>query len=306
MSLRFFSEKRNYFFILFCCVAGVSRAQDIDLDKMLEEEQKKETQDKIHYTIATFKTTRLINGQSIENTAPGILDLKIQHRFGQLNAGLYELFGLDNASMRWGFDYGISPRLTVGFGRSTYQKQYDGFFKYKILRQSTGKTNMPVSMSLVGSAMVQTLKWTDPARENYFSSRLYYAYQLLVARKFSENTSLQLMPTVVHHNLVPLASDPNDIIAIGVGGRQKITKRVSVNFEYYYQLPQFKLSNTTNSLSFGFDIETGGHVFQLHVTNSPGMTERTFISENFGRWDKGDILFGFNISRVFSFKKRRK
>ena len=306
MSLRFFSEKRNYFLILFCCVAGVSRAQDIDLDKMLEEEQKKETQDKIHYTIATFKTTRLINGQSIENTAPGILDLKIQHRFGQLNAGLYELFGLDNASMRWGFDYGISPRLTVGFGRSTYQKQYDGFFKYKILRQSTGKTNMPVSMSLVGSAMVQTLKWTDPARENYFSSRLYYAYQLLVARKFSENTSLQLMPTVVHHNLVPLASDPNDIIAIGVGGRQKITKRVSVNFEYYYQLPQFKLSNTTNSLSFGFDIETGGHVFQLHVTNSPGMTERTFISENFGRWDKGDILFGFNISRVFSFKKRRK
>lgn len=306
MSLRFFSAKRNCFFILLFCVAGISRAQDIDLDKMLEEEQKKETQDKIHYTIATFKTTRLINGQSIENTAPGILDLKIQHRFGQLNAGLYELFGLDNASMRWGFDYGISPRLTVGFGRSTYQKQYDGFFKYKILRQSTGKTNMPVSMSLVGSAMVQTLKWTDPARENYFSSRLYYAYQLLVARKFSENTSLQLMPTVVHHNLVPLASDPNDIIAIGVGGRQKITKRVSVNFEYYYQLPQFKLSNTTNSLSFGFDIETGGHVFQLHVTNSPGMTERTFISENFGRWDKGDILFGFNISRVFSFKKRRK
>ena len=306
MSLRFFSEKRNYFLILFFFVTSVSPTHDIDLDKILEEEQKKETQDKIHYTISTFKTTRLINGQSIENTAPGILDLKIQHRFGQLNAGLYELFGLDNASMRWGFDYGISPRLTVGFGRSTYQKQYDGFFKYKILRQSTGKTNMPVSMSLVGSAMVQTLKWTDPARENYFSSRLYYAYQLLVARKFSENTSLQLMPTVVHHNLVPLASDPNDIIAIGVGGRQKITKRVSVNFEYYYQLPQFKLSNTTNSLSFGFDIETGGHVFQLHVTNSPGMTERTFISENFGRWDKGDILFGFNISRVFSFKKRRK
>ena len=300
------AAKSKITMVLLACAVSVTKAQDVDLDKMLEEEQKKEAKDKVHYTMSTFKTTRLINGQSIENTAPGILDLKIQHRFGQLNAGLYELFGLDNASMRWGFDYGISPRLTVGFGRSTYQKQYDAFFKYKILRQSTGKQNMPVSVSFTGSAMVQTLKWVDPNRENYFSSRMYYAYQLLVARKFSESTSLQVMPTLVHYNLVPLASDPNDIVAIGVGGRQKISKRVSVNFEYYYQLPQLKLSNTTNSLSFGFDIETGGHIFQLHVTNSPGMTERTFISENFGRWDKGDILFGFNISRVFSFKKRKK
>lgn len=292
--------------LLLLVAATVSRAQDVDLDKMLEEEQKKDVKNKVQFTVATFKTTRLINGHSIENTAPGILDLKIQHRFGQLNAGLYELFGLDNASMRWGFDYGIAPRLTVGFGRSTYQKQYDAFVKYKILRQSTGKVNMPVSLSFVGSAMIQTLKWADPNRENYFSSRLYYAYQLLVARKFSESTSLQLMPTLVHYNLVPLTSDPNDIIALGIGGRQKISKRVSINVEYYYQLPDYKLSNTTNSLSFGFDIETGGHVFQLHVTNSPGMTERTFISDNFGKWDKGDILFGFNISRVFSFKKRKK
>mgnify|MGYP002777116535 FL=1 len=298
--------KKFIIFFLPACAVITAKAQDIDLDKMLEEEQKKEKKNKVQYTVATFKTTRLINGHSIENTAPGILDLKIQHRFGQLNAGLYELFGLDNASMRWGFDYGITPRLSVGFGRSTYQKQYDAFVKYKILRQSTGRVTMPLSMSFVGSAMIQTLKWTDPNRENYFSSRLYYAYQLLVARKFSENTSLQLMPTLVHHNLVPLASDPNDIIAIGVGGRQKISKRVSLNVEYYYQLPQFKLSNTTNSLSFGVDIETGGHVFQLHITNSPGMTERTFISENFGTWSNGDILFGFNISRVFSFKKKKK
>jgi hypothetical protein len=292
--------------LLLILMASLAHTQEIDLDKMLEEEQKKEAKNKVQYTEATFKTTRLINGHSIENTAPGILDLKIQHRFGQLNAGLYELFGLDNASMRWGFDYGISPRLSIGIGRSTYQKQYDAFFKYKILRQSTGKVNMPVSLSLVGSAMVQTLKWPDPSRENYFSSRLYYAYQLLVARKFSESTSLQIMPTLVHHNLVPLSTDPNDVIAVGIGGRQKISKRVSINVEYYYQLPEFKLSNTTNSVSFGFDIETGGHVFQLHVTNSPGMTERTFISENFGKWDKGDILFGFNISRVFSFKKKKK
>jgi Membrane bound beta barrel domain (DUF5777) len=292
--------------IFFLMTAAFAKAQEIDLDKMLEEEQKKEQKNKVQHTVATFKTTRLIHGHSIENTAPGILDLKISHRFGQLNGGLYEFFGLDNASMRWGFDYGLTPNLTVGFGRSTYQKQYDLFAKYKLLRQSSGKVNMPVSLSFVATGMIKTLKWEDPNRENYFSSRLYYAYQLLLARKFSESTSLQLMPVMVHYNLVPLATDPNDLFAIGIGGRQKISKRVSINFEYYYQLPGYKFSNTTNSLSFGFDIETGGHVFQLHVTNSPGMTERIFVTETFGRWDKGDILFGFNVSRVFSFKKRKK
>jgi hypothetical protein len=284
----------------------MANAQEIDLDKMLEEEQKKEQKNKVQFTEATFKTTRIIHGHSIENTAPGILDLKISHRFGQINGGLYEFFGLDNASMRWGFDYGLSPKLTIGFGRSTYQKQYDLFFKYKILRQSTGKVNMPVSLSFMSTAMIQTIKWPDPNRNNLFSSRLYYAYQLLLARKFSENTSLQFMPSMVHYNLVPKATDPNDIIALGIGGRQKISKRVSINFEYYYQLPGYKFDETTNSLSVGFDIETGGHVFQLHFTNSPGMTERIFISETYGRWDKGDILFGFNVSRVFSFKKRKK
>jgi hypothetical protein len=273
---------------------------------MLEEEQKKEAKDKINYTIATFKTTRLINGQSIETTQQGVMDLKISHRFGTVNGGAYEFFGLDNASMRFGFDFGLSPKLMIGVGRSTYQKQYDGFIKYKLLRQSTGKRNMPISLALMTSAMVTTQKWTDPSRPNYFSSRLQFAHQIIIARKLSESTSIQLMPTLVHYNLVTNANDPNDIIAIGIGGRQKITPRISINAEYYYQLPAYKLPNTTNSLSVGVDIETGGHVFQLHFTNSRGMTERTFISETAGKWEKGDILFGFNISRVFTIKKVKK
>ena len=299
--------QRNFCFILFFAfLTEQIQAQDIDLNQMLEEEQKKEAKDKINYTIATFKTTRLINGQSIETTQQGVMDLKISHRFGTVNGGAYEFFGLDNASMRFGFDFGLSPKLMIGVGRSTYQKQYDGFIKYKLLRQSTGKRNMPISLALMTSAMVTTLKWTDPTRPNYFSSRLQYAHQIIIARKFSESTSIQLMPTLVHYNLVTNANDPNDIIAIGIGGRQKITPRISINAEYYYQLPAYKLPNTTNSLSFGVDIETGGHVFQLHFTNSRGMTERTFISETAGKWEKGDILFGFNISRVFTIKKVKK
>jgi Membrane bound beta barrel domain (DUF5777) len=277
-------------------------AQDTtDIMKQLENDTEAATD----YTTATFKTTRLINGHTVENVGKGVLDIKISHRFGQLNGGGYELFGLDNATMRMGGDYGITNYLMIGIGRSTYQKTYDAFFKVKILRQSKGKKNMPVTLSYVPTVALKTLKFEDPSRKNYFSSRLFFTHQLIVGRKFSEKTSLQLMPTYSHRNLVQLASEPNGLIAIGIGGRQKLSKRMSLNIEYYYQLPGNKLQNTTNSLSIGFDIETGGHVFQLHFTNSRGMSERTFISETTGDWGKGDINFGFNISRVFSVGKRR-
>ena len=273
-------------------------AQD-DLMDLLNKETEKEK--KPEYTTATFKTTRLINGQSVENVAPGVLDFRISHRFGYVNGGAYTLYGLDEASMRMGFDYGLSKKWMIGIGRSTYQKQFDAFTKYKLLRQST--SGMPLTMSAVGTIMYKSLKFDNPDRDNFLTSRLYYSGQLLIGRKFSENLSLQLMPTMVHYNLVQGATDPNDIFALGAGGRMKLSKRVSVNVEYYYQLDEFKLPGTTNSLSVGFDIETGGHVFQVYCTNSTGMTDRTFISETTGNFFDGDIRLGFTISRVFTIKK---
>jgi Membrane bound beta barrel domain (DUF5777) len=292
--------KKLFFIVLFSSLMYKATAQDTaDIMKMLESE----TESTTDYTTATFKTTRLINGHTVENVGKGVLDVKISHRFGKVNGGGYELFGLDNATMRMGFDYGFTNYLMVGIGRSTYQKTYDAFFKVKILRQSKGKRNMPVTLSYVPTIALKTLRFDDTSRTNYFSSRLFFTHQLIIGRKFSDKTSLQLMPTFTHRNLVQLASEPNNLIAVGIGGRQKLSKRVSLNFEYYYQLPDYKLLNTTNSLSVGFDIETGGHVFQLHFTNSQGMSERTFISETTGLWEKGDIFFGFNISRVFTIGK---
>lgn len=277
-----------------------------DLLSMLEKEVAGDEKSQTNYTTATFKTTRLINGHTVENVAAGVLDVKISHRFGRLNTGSYELFGLDNASMRMGLDYGITRYLMVGIGRSTFEKTYDAYFKLKIFRQSTGKRKMPVTLSYIPTVALKTLKWEDPNRKNYYTSRLYFTHQLIIGRKFSEGTSIQLMPTYVHRNLVKYASESNELFAAGIGGRQKITKRVSINAEYYYQIPGYRLTGTTNSLSLGFDIETGGHVFQLHFTNSRGMNERTFVSETTGLWEKGDIYFGFNISRVFTVGKRRR
>ncbi|MEO8771022.1 MAG: DUF5777 family beta-barrel protein [Ferruginibacter sp.] len=283
----------------------ITMAQDTSSNDLMAELEKQESNSSTNYTTATFKTTRLIDGHTIENVGKGVLDVKISHRFGKVNAGGYELFGLDNATMRMGFDYGITRYLMVGVGRSTFQKTYDAFFKIKLLRQSSGKKKMPFSLSYVPTVALKTLKDEDPTRKNYFSSRLFFTHQLLIARKFSESTSLQLMPSYSHKNLVKLSSDPNNLFAIGIGGRQKITKRISLTAEYYYQLPGYKLPGTTNSLSAGMDVETGGHVFQLHFTNSQGMSERTFISETTGKWSKGDIYFGFNISRVFTIRKRK-
>ena len=282
-------------------------AQDTtDIMAQLEKEVIGDAKTKTTYTTATFKTTRLVNGHTVENVGRGVLDVKISHRFGKINGGGYELFGLDNATMRMGFDYGITSNFMIGIGRSTFQKTYDAFFKVKLLRQSSGRHPMPFTLSYVPTIALKTLKFEDPARKNYFSSRLFYSHQLIIGRKFSESTSFQVMPTYLHRNLVKLASEPNGQIALGIGGRQKLSKRMSFNVEYYYQLPDYKLTGTTNSLSAGVDIETGGHVFQLHFTNSQGMSERTFISETTGRWNKGDIYFGFNISRVFTVSKRKR
>lgn len=292
------------FFMTIVFFSAISRsllAQD-DLMKMMEAESA-DTK-RVEFTTATFKTTRIINGHSVENVAPGVLDLRISHRFGFISDGAYELFGLDQASMRIGFDYGLTNRWMIGLGRSTFQKQYDGFTKYKIVRQAAAK--MPVTISITGSVMYKSLKFEDPTRTNYTSSNFVYSSQLLIGRKFNESLSLQLMPTMIHYNLVAGATDANDIFALGAGGRIKISKRISINAEYYYQLPRFQFEGTENSLAIGFDIETGGHVFQLNFTNSTGMTERSFITETTGKFFKGDIHFGFTISRVFTIVKPKR
>jgi hypothetical protein len=288
---------RTYLITFLTLFSFAVSGQD-DLMKMLESEIKTVT--KKDYTTATFKTTRLINGHSVENVAPGVLDFRISHRFGFLSSGAYELFGLDNASMRMGFDYGLTKRWMIGVGRSTYQKQFDGFIKFKFLRQSN---EMPITLSAVGGIMYKSLKFDNPDQINFLTSKLYYSGQVLVGRKFNESFSLQFMPTIIHYNLVEGVDDPNDVFSIGAGSRMKLSKRVSVNVEYYYQLPDYKIPGTTNSLSVGFDIETGGHVFQLYVTNSSGMTERSFIAETTGDFFKGDIRLGFTISRVFTIVK---
>jgi hypothetical protein len=296
--------KHLQFIILFILAPATIFAQD-DLMNMLNQDSSKV----INYTTATFKSTRVLDGHSIERMQAGQLDVRISHRFGAINSGAYNLFGLDQfTNVRLAMEYGITNWVMIGIGRVSYDKTFDGFAKFSVLRQSTGAKEMPVSLSIFTSATLKTLKNTDPTIKNYFTSRLAYVGQVLIARKFNQSFSFQIAPTYVHRNLVATELDPNDLFSVGAGGRMKLSKRVSLNAEYYALLnPKTWLSQPVhNPLSVGFDIETGGHVFQLFFANTIGMTEKAFIGETTGTWRKGDVYFGFNISRVFTLKKERK
>jgi len=269
----------------------------------LEDILDQESPDYTTIITGTFNGTRIMNGHSVETRKKGILEFVISHRFGRINTGIYEFFGLDNSNIRFGFEYAIIDDLTIALGRSSFEKTYDGYLKYRVLKQKTGAQNFPVSLTLFGSATEKTLRDYDPENEPTFVDRLTYTSQILLARKFSPDFSLQIMPTYIHINTVPTSEDPNDIFAVGIGARIKISKRFSINGEYYYTINPFTSVTTYNSIAVGLDIETGGHIFQLIFTNSRSMLEKGFIAETTGNFFDGDIHFGFNISRAFQVKK---
>ncbi len=252
-----------------------------------------------------FKSTRVVIGQSVETTPNGALTFLISHHFGAINTGSYNFFGLDQASTRVGLEYGINDFISLGIGRSTYQKTFDGYLKIRVLQQSKGKRNMPLSISVFGNTAVNTLKLSDPNEKDYFDARLSYCTELILARQFGNIFSLQIAPTWVHKNLVATPDDHNNLFSIGGGISFRISEVVSLNGEYHYLLPNQHLINITNSVSIGCDIKVGQHVFQLFLTNSEANFEQSFITETTGKWYNGDIYFGFNIHRLFTVKYPR-
>ncbi|MFK7971690.1 MAG: DUF5777 family beta-barrel protein [Bacteroidia bacterium] len=300
--MRFYLIAIAAFFAFQAPFIATAQDEEEDLLDMLEGLEEPTTD----YAFATFKSSRIANSHSIETSAHGELDMVISHRFGRINTGINNLFGLDQANMRIGLAMGLTDRITIGVGRSNIQKTYDGYVKAKLLRQASGEKAFPISITgLVGSAIFTT-PFPDPARENKFSDKVSYFYQMMFARKFSDRFSLQITPTLVHLNLVNAASDPNDVGALGLAGRYKLTKSTSINVEYFHLLSPFTSADVTNNLTVGFDIETGGHVFQLVFSNTRAMTENLFITQSTGQWGNGDIHFGFNIHRTFNLIDRKK
>lgn len=273
-----------------------------DLLAELDKQAEKTTE----YTTATFKGTRLVNGQTIETKGRGALEFIFAHRFGPISSGAYELYGLDQAYVRLGLEYGITDRLGAGFGRNSEDKTMDAYLRYKVLRQSSGVKTMPVTLTAFGIAALKTSpKKEDATYDIQFEDRLSYTGQLLIARKFNSLLSVQLVPTMVHKNAVDTTMEKNDQFLLGFGGRLKITRSVALTTEYYYRFGVPSGNPYYNPVGFGIDIETGGHVFQLVMTNSRGLTERAYLTETTGDFFKGDISLGFNVTRTFQLKKQK-
>lgn len=267
-------------------------AQDDLLD--LLDEQVEEEPVEVAYT---FKSTHIINSHTIERMKKNQLDFRVNHRFGEINSGAYDFWGLDNALISLDLGYGIYDWLMVGIRRSTFEKTYDASLKFTLWRQTSGAKVFPVSISYYTNMAINSMK--DELMDSLFSYRLNYTHQMLIARKFNEAISVQIMPTFVHRNLVDF-DEENTIFSIGVGGRYKFTRRLALTAEYFWANHTMPNDKYFNPLSFGIDIETGGHVFQLFFSNTRIMEETGFISETSGSWLDGGIYFGFNISRVFA------
>ena len=249
-----------------------------------------------------FYSTHIVNSHSIKQLTKNSLDFVIYHRFGNISGGIDEFFGLDVSTIRFALQYAITDKVTIGIGRSSYKKNYDGFLKINILTQCISKTkSIPVSMTYFAGMEIFSKKFEHPERKNLFSSRISYIHQLLIARKFNENISLQLMPTILHRNLVKKKSDPNDIFALGLGGRFKLSYNKALTFEYYKIINDNKITSSHHDfLAIGFDIETALHTFQFSVSNSYLMQEAGFIAgQNNGDFFNGDLYLGFNITRLF-------
>lgn len=286
-----------YPFLLLCSLAV--QAQESDLFDVFEESAQSEV------VYATFKGTQLINAATNETPGEGVLQFMMAHRFGSFNDDyLYNFFGLDNAQVRMQLDYGVTDRLNIGIGRSSFLKVADGFVKYQLLQQQKGTKTVPVSITLHSSTNYRNARYTDGI-DHDMSDRLSYMHQAIIARKWNRKLSTLVSPSVVHFNLVPTAQDPNTTAHITLGARYKISNRMALTGESTL-LSNREFSSGeryTTPFALGVDIETGGHVFQLHISNTRAMNGPYWMARNPYSASNGGLFLGFNISRVFTVKE---
>ena len=284
-----------------CCTIHLSNAQVDSLDLGTATDKR--------FIRSAFNGATIVNTQSTNVCDRGLLNLLIGHRFGTLNQGAYNFYGLDEAVMRLGFEYGATNKLTLGIGRLSLGKNYDAYLKYRLVTQTKGASsvNIPVSITLFASSAFSSEKLkalNNAAAGNQFIPNLMYTYQVLASHEFSPALSIQINPTFVHKNQTDEEHQLHDIYAIGSGARIKLSKRLQLNLDYNYVARKENISTKRlyDPIGIGLDIVTGGHVFKLHVTNSAGIIEKEYLLNTTDNFWKGGIRFGFTVLRSFVIK----
>lgn len=282
----------KYLLFIIICIPIWSFSQEslldeIDTDSVVNQE-----------AIAVFKGLKIVNFESTKLISKRQFLFMVSHRFGSIKNGVDSFFGLDDAVTQLSFIYGISDGINISASRSSFQKIYDASIKYRLIRQE--ENGFPFTIVGYNSFLINTALEEDNLPKLEFKHRLGYTAQILISRKISTNLSLELAPTFFHDNYVSINDQDNSQYALGFGGRYKLGKRWSLNMDYGWHLNKANDSPFKNPFSVGVDLETGGHVFQMHFTNAQAMNTNGFLGQATGDWSEGDIYFGFNLTRVFN------
>lgn len=312
---------KTLFFMAILVVSGASKldAQDDSTMMSLLDMPTEAPVEKVH---SAFKTTKVINLQSTELTDAGVFDFKMSHRFGPVNSGRDNAYGMDIATIRFGGEFGVLPNLMVGVGRSNIksEKVVDGYVKWRVMSQ-TSDNKYPVSILLLGGVDFRNTHYKMGVKDAITGKdssgfllipnnlRTAYVAQCIIGKKVNSDFSIEFVPGWVRQTTVNAANatgfgdysnatKTTSQIYLGVGFRQKLSSRTSLNLEYIPILTN--KGNSVNSLSLGLDVETGGHVFQFQFTNSLGLNESMFIARTADKWNQAGVRFGFNLHRVFT------
>ena len=285
--------------LVLICMTNITGAQD--LLRILEDEQK----DIPRYAEATFKFSRITFGHSVETRKKGLLDIFVANRFWNTPADRSQSFFADRLSSRIALEYGISDRFMLGFGGTSFDGLFDGFLKYKLLRQRTDDNGSPVSITLFQNSSYFSEAIANSSIQSDFNNRLSFTSQLLIASKITPKFSLQIAPSFIHRGLVYSENDPQNHFAIGFAGRYELGGHLSLVSEYYYTAHPIKTFDTYGPFALGVNWELGDIMLQFMLTNAVNMVEDAFITQtrNNFNFKSPNLNFGFNAAYIIHFKK---
>lgn len=294
-------KNNKLFLLLFLLLSGFYGLNAQDLLKIVEQEYP----DKPLYALATFKATRIAIGHSVETRKKGVLEWHLMNRFWNTPIPS-QSFWADRLSVRFALEYGVSDRFTLGMGGTTWDGIFDGFLKYRLVRQRMGKKGSPFSVTVFQNASYRSDSYPGITMQDNFKNRLSYTSQVLIAHKFDPNFSLQLAPTFVHRGSLLFSGDTRNHFALGFGGRYKLGNHVSVVSEYHYVTNPIEAVDTYDAFAIGVNWEISDVILQFHLTNARSMAESAFITQTFNNFNfnDGNLHFGFNFTYVLHFNKK--
>jgi len=244
----------------------------------------------------SFDALKIVNLESTKLVGEGDFYFVIAHRFGSVKNGLTDFFGLDQATIRFSFFIGLSDKFNLGLSRSEFRKTYEISTKYKIVQQK--KEGFPFNIVGFNSIGVNTEISKKDFPKLAFKHRLTYFNELLISRRINKNLSLEIAPIFIKENFVFNDNQDNSQFVLAFGGSHKLNKSLSLNFDYAHNFNRASHSGFRDPLSFGLDIQVGGHVCQLVFSNSQQLTDANYITNATGNWGKADFFFGFNLLRI--------